>query len=121
MSGFSLEIPADPRWLHVARSVVFTAVGVSDAVPSDFDALALAVGEALFELSTTPGVRTISATFESVSGRGVVELVGRGESIAPEGLSPLLELILGAGARGFTTEAGESHYSFTLPLESRQP
>lgn len=119
MSGFSLEIPADPRWLHVARSVVLTAVGVSDSVPSDFEAFALAVGEACLELSTTPGVTTISATLDS--GGSGVELVGRGESIEADGPSPLLELILGAGARGFTIETEESRYSFTLPMETRQP
>jgi hypothetical protein len=121
VSSLSLEIPADPQWLHVARSVVLTAVGVSDLAPGDFDAFALAVGEALLELSTTPGVTTISATLDSVSGGSGVELVGRGESIATDGPSPLLQLILGAGARGFTIETGESQYSFTLPLGTRQP
>jgi hypothetical protein len=121
MNGFSLEIPADPRWLHLARSVVLTAVGVSDVVPADLDGLALAVGEALLELSTTPGVNTISATFEPALGDADVQLVGRGESIAPESLPPLLELILGAGARGFRVDGGDSEYGFTLPLGSRQP
>lgn len=121
MNGISLEIPADPRWLHLARSVVLTAVGVSDVVPADFDGLALAVGEALLELSTTPGVNTIAATFEPESGHGEVKLVGRGESIAPESLPPLLELILRAGAPGFKVDAGDSEYGFTLPWGSRQP
>lgn len=121
MRSLDLEIPADPRWLHVARSVVLTAIGVSDTVPADLDAFALAIGETLLELSTTPGVTTISVTLDPIHEAGEVALVGRGESIEADGSSPLLELILGVGARGFVIELGESQYSFILPLGTRQP
>ncbi len=95
---------------------------MSDSQPTDFDAFALAVGEALLELSTTPGVTTISATIDSGAGAAGVRLVGKGDAIAIEGPpSPLLEVILGAGASGYTIKRSDSEYTVTLPLGTRSP
>lgn len=83
MTSFSLEVPADPIWLHLARAAATTGVSSMPTAHVDFlDDAILAIGESLLEVCVTPGVELLDVAMSVASSEFTVAISGRGESIS---------------------------------------
>ena len=95
MSVFSIEVPADPRWLHVARATAIAGVSAMPTADVDFldDAL-LAIGESVLEVATNPGVAQLGMRVEISDDLFAIDLTGTGDEIEYDDGDGVFEAVL---------------------------
>lgn len=119
MSSFTVDVPADPRWLHVPRTVVVTAAGCLDDA-SELADLGLILDEATLAVATAPGVTAVSVTGTSDEQSITVDVVGTGQDIdhRDDGID-LLIVALDTLAPGHTVERSSHEYRISLRFGDR--
>jgi hypothetical protein len=82
MTSFSIDLPADPRWLHVARASALAGLSAMPTAHVDFlDDAMLAVGESVLEVAVVPGVERLKVRIVTSAERVDVEVEGAGDEI----------------------------------------
>jgi hypothetical protein len=119
MTSFTIDVSADPRWLHVPRTVVVTAAGCLDDA-SELANLGLVLDEATLAVATAPGVTAVSVTGTTGEGWITVDVVGTGQNIdhRDDGLD-LLMVALDTLAPGHTVERSSHEYRISLRFGDR--
>jgi hypothetical protein len=119
MTSFRVDVPADPRWLHVPRSVVVTATGHLDD-GSELADLGLVLDEATLAVATTPGVTAVSVTGTTGEQSITVDVVGSGQDIdhVDDGID-LLMVALDTLAPGHTVVRSSHEYRISLRFGGR--
>ena len=119
MTSFRVDVPADPRWLHVPRTVVVTAAGRLDS-PSDLADLTLVLDEATLAVATAPGVAGVSVSGTTGRESIAVDVVGTGQDIdqQDDGID-LLTVALDTLAPGHTVARSTHEYRISLRFGDR--
>jgi hypothetical protein len=119
MTSFRVDIPADPRWLHVPRTVVVTAAGRFENA-SELADLSLVLDEATLAVAAATGVTGISVSGITDEGSIAVDVVGTGREIdhEEEGID-LLTVALDTLAPGHTVVRSSHEYRISLRFGDR--
>lgn len=120
MTRFRVEIPADPRWAHVATTVGMTAAASQLDLSADrLDDVALALGEGTVAVAATPGVTRLAVSGRIEDERFVVDLVGNGQGIRNDDALDLLGIALDALADEHVVVTDDHEYRITLHFAAR--
>lgn len=116
MATFRVDLPADPKWLHVARTMTDTSAAAAlSADTGELDDLALVVGEATLAVTTTVGVTEVSVTAETSPESMRVDISGIGDLIEydDDGIN-LLTVALETLARRHSVSRSPTEYRISL-------
>lgn len=113
MASFTIAFPADPLWLHVARTTAVVGTEAAASAGVDFiDDVTLALGEAMLDVCITPGVTSLEVSMDSQADRVEVHIVGRGEDLSYEGdTGTIVHAVLEGLAVQQSMDRGEREYS----------
>lgn len=115
MAMTSLDVPADPRWVGVVRSVTATLAAIgADFDPETLDEVDAAVTEAAVEICSTAGVERLDVAMTSEP--WALVLTGTGVDI-DHGPSPVLDRLVAVLAH---VEVERSPDAFRITLTPRR-
>lgn len=117
MAAFQMDFGADPKWLHVARTVAAASGGTLDADVEFIEDLTLAVGEAALEVCVTPGVSTLGIKVDSTHQTLAVSIVGRGTQVDHSaGTNPATAMVLEAVTDAYRVSREDTEYLIDLEI-----
>lgn len=113
-----MDLPADPTWLHVARTTaVLGAASIAGATVDFADDVTLAIGESALEICVTPGVETLEIRVELEGDRVRIRMIGHGGEIEYEDDSgTIVDAVLAGLASDSTTERSGTEYSIAFSV-----
>jgi hypothetical protein len=122
MTSFSIELPADPKWLHVARASTLAGVSVMPSAHVDFlDDATLAVGESVLEVAVTPGVEQLAVHVETSDERFGLLVEGVGDEVEHDvAKGSLFELVLRGLTDDVSTEISGTRYAVRVGMPAPQ-